>query len=50
LARRLSATLAGDPLLRERLERGLDLMVLPADRRLPDGVVLVDRDFVAPTV
>jgi type III secretion system (T3SS) SseB-like protein len=43
-AHRLSAALAGDPVLRERLERGLDVAVLPAGRRLAAGVVLVDRD------
>jgi hypothetical protein len=43
-ARRLCAALAGDPVLRERLERGLDVAVLPAGGRLSAGVILIDRD------
>jgi SseB protein N-terminal domain len=43
VARWLGATLAEHPVLRERLERGLDLAVLPAGRRLPTGLVLLDR-------
>jgi hypothetical protein len=43
IARRLGAALAEHPVLRDRLERGLDLAVLPAGGRLPGGVVLLDR-------
>ncbi|HEY2832368.1 MAG TPA: SseB family protein [Sporichthyaceae bacterium] len=43
IARRLGATLAEHPVLRDRLERGLDLAVLPAGGRLPGGLVLLDR-------
>jgi hypothetical protein len=42
-ARRAGATLAGHPVLRDRLDRGLDLAVLPAGGGLPGGVVLLDR-------
>jgi hypothetical protein len=42
-AHRLSAALAADPVLCERLERGLDVAVLPPGTRLPAGTVLVDR-------
>jgi hypothetical protein len=36
----LAAALAGDPMLRDRLGRGLDLAVLPAGATLPEGVRL----------
>jgi hypothetical protein len=39
----LGAALAEHPVLRDRLDRGLDLAVLPAGGRLPTGVVLLDR-------
>jgi hypothetical protein len=42
LARRLSADLAADPVLRDRLDRGLDLAIVPADA-LPKGRLLFDN-------
>jgi hypothetical protein len=42
LARRLSVDLAADPVLRDRLGRGLDLAVVPA-AALPAGTLLVDN-------
>lgn len=42
LAQRLAARLAADPVLRDRLDRGLDLALLPAGTAAA-GVVLVDR-------
>lgn len=41
---RLAAALAADPVLRDRLERGLDVAVLPAGKRLTGGLTLLDRD------
>jgi hypothetical protein len=43
VAHRLGAVLAEHPVLRDRLERGLDLAVLPVGSGLPNGVVLLDR-------
>ena len=43
VATRIGATLAEHPVLRDRLDRGLDVAVLPAGGRLPTGVVLLDR-------
>jgi hypothetical protein len=42
LARRLSADLAADPVLRDRLDRGLDLAIVPATA-LPRGRLLLDN-------
>jgi hypothetical protein len=47
VATRLGAALAEHPVLRDRLDRGLDLAVLPAGNRLPTGVVLLDRGAAA---
>jgi hypothetical protein len=47
LARRLSADLAADPVLRDRLDRGLDLAVVPATA-LPKGRLLFDNRPGAP--
>jgi hypothetical protein len=47
LARRLSADLAADPVLRDRLDRGLDLAVVPAVA-LPKGRLLLDNRPGAP--
>jgi hypothetical protein len=43
VATRVGASLAEHPVLRARLDRGLDLAVLPVGGRLPAGVVLLDR-------
>jgi hypothetical protein len=42
LARRLSADLAADPVLRDRLDRGLDVAIVPATA-LPRGRLLLDN-------
>jgi hypothetical protein len=42
VAQRVAARLAADPVLRERLDRGLDLALVPLGTA-PAGVVLVDR-------